>query len=444
MWFRRDLRVRDNEALSAAARSGDEVRFVALASGPCPGAEASNEWRRLSLIALGSELAARNATLDVVDGPPAASILTFARTSGARVVHCTRDWAPDGMAEEAAVRSALEAAGIRLEVSEGQLVVPPDALRTAGGQPYRIFTPFFQRWRSMLALIEPLPAPARLRNPGPPRAARNRTGAVARPSAPIDVQATWEPGEAAAHRRLAEFASGPVVAYERTRDLLGVRGTSELSPRLAAGELSPRQVLYALRGHPEPVVLPFIRQLAWREFAYHVLHHFPQMTHAPLRPEFGDFPWSEDAQLASAWQNGKTGYDLVDAAMRQLERTGWVHNRARLVAGSFLTKDLLVGWWVGERHYRRLLVDFDPAVNVFNWQWVAGCGADAAPFFRIFNPQVQQRRYDPDGTYVHRWLPERIGPTPRVVEHSEARQRALAAYAALRGRRWTGGATRPA
>jgi deoxyribodipyrimidine photo-lyase len=273
------------------------------------------------------------------------------------------------------------------------------------------------------------------------------------------VSRWWEVGEQPAHRRLAAFVAEHIASYDRDRDHPDIAGTSELSPHLAWGELSPAQVVHAAAsaGH---IAEPFIRQLAWREFAYHVLHHHPETVDTPLNAKFAGFPWAQEESLFAAWRAGATGYPLVDAGMRQLAATGWMHNRVRLVCGSFLTKHLLQPWQTGEAHFRERLVDYDVAANVFNWQWIAGCGADAAPYFRIFNPSLQGERFDQDGGYVRRWVPElarleskwvhspwrapqavlesagvALGtsyPAP-IVDHSEARARALAAYAAIAG-----------
>ncbi len=442
VWFRRDLRLADNAALSAAVASGDEVVAVALARGAYADADASDAWRRLSLASLARSLEERGGTLAVCDGRAESVVCDAAVNVGARVAHCTRDWTPGGRREEVAVRDALGAHGITLQVSEGQLLVPPDALATASGDPYRVFTPYFRRWLDALELPSPLPAPARV--PGPRAVAAPAAAGTTPPphgdvppappvADPIDVAAWWRVGEDAARERLAEFVAESLADYDALRDRPALRGTSELSPRLASGELSPAQVLATLPYLDGEEARPFVRQLAWREFAYHVLHHFPECETRPLRPEFEAFPWRDDPAAFEAWLTGSTGYALVDAGMRQLSATGWMHNRARLVCGSFLTKDLLIPWQSGEAHFRRLLVDYDPALNAFNWQWVAGSGADAAPYFRIFNPEIQRTRFDADGAYSRRWLGSTAEPPDgRIVDHALARERALAAYAAIK------------
>lgn len=429
MWFRRDLRLSDNVAFTEACRADSVVcAYAGPLEGPHSPGLASRGWASASLEALEKSLALQGSTLTTVQGDPAHALAQLASEVGARAVHCQREWTPEGMALEGRVRDALSAVGIVLAVHPGQLLVEPDALTTGAGSPYRVFTPFSRRWFEAVANVEPpLPAPrlpsrdARPASPVPGPASRSR----------VSLPGDWDAGESAAAQRLEAFAAGALAEYERGRDLLGIDGTSRLSPHLAWGEVSPRQVLFAVRGRAGAA--PFLRQLAWREFAYHTLRHFPALADRPLRREFEEFGWAADEGDIERWTAGRTGFPLVDAGMRQLAETGWMHNRARLVCASFLTKDLLAPWQDGERVFEERLVDFDPAINAFSWQWVAGSGLDAAPYFRIFNPEVQRRRYDADGSYVRRWAPaEKIGP---IVDHAEARERALAAYSAIRGRR---------
>lgn len=457
-WFRRNLRLADNAALCAAAANSTSMvplfvhRDVPLAH--APGA-ASLAWLRLSLGSLHEELHARGSRLVVRTGLPAVELVRIAVETGARRVHCQRDWTPSGMAEESAARDLLGSEGIEFVVSEGQLLVRPDAVTTAKGDPYRVFTPFYSTWRrqwhvpSMVGTpdLPPCPSPAPASG-GPPSV---RAGAP-------DVARWWSAGESGAHARMREFAETAAANYAVDRDNPGVRGTSELSPRLVWGELSVAQVVDSVSALDADMVEPFIRQLAWREFAYHLLHHYPATLDDPLRERFSAFPWCRDAQGVDAWRRGETGYPLVDAGMRQLTTTGWMHNRVRLVCGSFFAKDLLQPWQTGASHFEDRLVDFDPAANAFNWQWIAGCGADASPFFRIFNPVLQATRHDPDGDYVRRWVPElskmplrwihrpwaapesiltdagvsldKDYPRP-IIDHGEARARALAAFSSL-------------
>ena len=361
------------------------------------------------------------------------------------------------MAVEESVRRRLNEQGVELHAIEGQLLVAPGELLTSDGAPYRVFTPFFRAWMRAFDRVGPTGTPDRIPAPPfPPVSA----GPSSPPVGAADIARWWTPGESAARARLAEFVAGALAGYDVDRDHPAVRGTSELSPRLAWGELSAREAVAAALEAGEEAALPFVRQLAWREFAYHVVHACPTALEHPIDPRFERFDWCADADGLAAWRVGRTGFPLVDAGMRQLVATGWMHNRVRLVCASFLTKDLLVPWQHGEEYFSDRLVDFDPVLNAFNWQWVAGCGTDASPYFRIFNPTLQGTRFDPDGTYVRRWVPELAGlpskwihrpnkapasvleaagvtlgetyPHP-LIDHAEARARALSAYSAIKG-----------
>jgi deoxyribodipyrimidine photo-lyase len=432
VWFRRDLRLADNSALDEALEVAGAIVPAWVA--PADSGKGESAWLAHSVRALDADLRELRSSLIVRDGAAAHALLTLARECGADAVYCTRVWTPAGLAEEREVASALEAEGVRLVVSEGSLLVLPDAIETGTGGPYKVFTPYFRSWEREWTVSEPEDAPRELPVPERPVASGplpdRRTGGPG-------PTAWWTPGETGAQARLATFVDEALAMYDEGRDIPAIDGTSRLSPHLAFGEVSPRQIVAAVAGSglPVEVTRPFVRQLAWREFAAHVLHHHPRTLTEPLRPEFARMPWRDDADALEAWRTGHTGYPLVDAGMRQLAATGWMHNRVRLVVASMLAKHLLVPWQTGERHFADMLVDFDVGSNVFNWQWVAGCGADAAPYFRIFNPTLQAKRFDPEGAYVRRWVPE-IGtpdyPAP-IIEHAEARERALAAYSAIKG-----------
>jgi len=380
MWFRRDLRLSDNAALHAAVDSGAAVIPVHVASEGAGGralGEVGRAWRKRSLASLGASLRERGSFLTTLAGSAPRELTALVRDSGSTVVHCTRDWSPDDMREETAVREALAEIGCELRVSEGQLLVVPDALLTGTGGPYRVFTPYHRVWTGAWRPAFGPPAPARI--PGPSEtpaddAAGNSKLPRESASTPSDPWLEWwTPGESGAHDRLARFLADAVCEYDTDRDRPDLRGTSELSPHLSFGEISPARVAREVIDRVgEDVGAPFLRQLAWRDFASHVLHHFPHAASSPLREEFAAFPWHADADGLEAWRAGMTGYPLVDAGMRQLATTGWMHNRVRLVCGSFLTKDLLVPWTDGLAHFAEALVDHDPAANAFNWQWVAG------------------------------------------------------------------------
>ena len=453
LWFRRDLRLADNPSVTHAATS--ERPVVPLWVEPpahTPGAAAAR-WRAASLASLDEALRAAGSRLVVREGPAAERLCTLAADTGADEVTCTRAWDPASLAEESLVADALAAAGVRLIVHESQYLLPPPALTTGDGRPYRVFTPFHRAWALRISPERPLDAPAALLAP------ESWPASASLPGEHGAVSDWWRPGESGAHERLARFVAERLDSYETGRDLPGIGGTSELSPHLASGELSPRQVLWTVRGDSGSSA-SFIRQLAWREFSASVLHDFPELPRAPLRPEFSGLAWIDDPGGLAVWREGRTGYPLVDAGMRQLLETGWMHGRVRMAAASLLVKDLLVNWTTGLQQFDDLLVDADAAQNAFNWQWVAGTGADAAPYFRILNPVAQGKRFDPDGSYVRRWVPELAGLADRwihspwtaprdqlraagielgvtypepVVDHAEARQRVLAAYGQAKG-----------
>ncbi|CCG08056.1 Deoxyribodipyrimidine photo-lyase type I [Pararhodospirillum photometricum DSM 122] len=347
----------------------------------------------------------------------------------------------------------------------GLLLHDPERLTTRSGTPYGVFTPF---WNTLVKTVDPgRPEPAPTRVPAPPTlpASERLEDWALRPSAPdwaAGLRAAWTPGEASAQERLDAFLAAGLEGYADLRDRPDRPATSKLAPSLAWGEISPRQIWSACQMRPpSPGREGFLRQLGWREFCYHGLHRFPDMAERPLKAPFARFPWAgpEESQAALArWRRGLTGYPLVDAGMRALWATGWMHNRVRMVVASFLVKHLLVDWRAGLAWFHDTLVDADPANNPAGWQWVAGCGSDAAPYFRIFNPVTQAERFDPEGAYVRRWVPElarlpapvihrpwtasaldlaaagvRLGqnyPRPQV-DHPQARARALAALASL-------------
>lgn len=458
MWFRNDLRLGDNPALNTALKSSERTVCVYLndSGHEAHGAEA---WRARSLAQLDSDLRDKGASLVFRSGDPAQALAALARECGASSVHCSRDWTPGGRELERVAAASLADSGVELVSHTGAYLVDPDALLTRSGGPYRVFSPFFRAWRLACRDAVPFEPPDRIASPPltPPTA-----GPHSKPVGGPDVERWWKTGETAALERRDWFFSDALADYERARDRPDVDGTSRLSPHLAHGEVAVRQIAASVTPLAErPGWESYVRQLAWREFAAHVLCHFPETRTSSLRPEFDAFAWRDDTEALDAWEAGCTGYPIVDAGMRQLLVTGWMHNRVRLVCGSFLTKHLLIDWREGERYFRHRLVDYDQASNVFNWQWIAGAGADAAPYFRIFNPVLQGARFDPMGAYVKRWVPELDGLDPRwvhqpwmapahelsaagvtlgssyprpIVDHAEARIRALAAYAAIKGK----------
>ncbi|MGE5284706.1 MAG: cryptochrome/photolyase family protein [Actinomycetota bacterium] len=475
VWFRRDLRLSDNPALAAAvARGGAVVAAWVHAPGEeaesFPGA-ASRVFLHGALEALAASLAARGGRLVLRRGPTIKALIDLARESGADKVFANRVWDPAFLARDGKAVSALRANGIDARLFDDDVLFPPDVMKTAAGGPFRVFTPFWRRCLSSPGPGAPRPPPARIRSPGPPPPSWPLPELRLRPPVPWDagIRAAWPAGEKAGRDRLSGFLANAMASYPVDRDRPGREGTSRLSPYLHFGCVGVRQAWHAVRSRAGADSAPgaargaeaFLRQLAWREFARHLLFHCPATVHAPMRLEFTSFPWRDDPAALVAWQEGRTGYPLVDAGMRQLWKTGWMHNRVRMVAASFLVKDLLLPWRMGAAWFFDTLVDADLANNTFGWQWVAGCGADAAPYFRVFNPAVQGEKFDPDGRYVRKWVPELAGmpdrwvhrpweaPTavlskagvtlgesyPRpIVDHAAARLRALAAHAATRAR----------
>ncbi|MFC3125739.1 cryptochrome/photolyase family protein [Pseudoroseomonas globiformis] len=415
LWLRQDLRLSDHAALAEAA-GGTMLPVYVLddaAAGRWTLGGASRWWLHHSLSALSQALAERGAPLLLLKGNAETLIPALAQELDAGRIFASRLYSPWGRARDAAVNTALRRAGRELTLHDTGLLFGPDAVRTRQGRPYSIYTPFA---RAMLALGEvpqPGTAPERLRG------ATHPTGGLALEELtllPPERQGPWAsaftdlwvPGEAGAQARLEGFLTEAAAGYSKGRDLPGQDGTSRLSPHLHWGEVSPRQVWDAVMrggGHHGGHGV-FLREILWREFSHHMLWHRPELPEFPLRAEFADFPYRPDAALLRSWQRGRTGYPIVDAGMRQLWKLGWMHNRVRMIAGSLLVKHLLQPWWDGAAWFWDTLVDADLANNSQNWQWIAGCGTDSAPYFRIFNPVLQGRKFDPTGDYVRRFVPE--------------------------------------
>ena len=435
-----------------------------------PGA-AARWWIHHSLTSLAEDLRDRGSRLVVRRGKIVETLQELCRETGAARIVFHRRYEPAARAQEELVLAAFpppDAHGPRAERHASALLFEPGAIATKDGRPYQVFTPF---WRACLAApppSAPLPTPRAV--PGPARWPRSLDIAALGLEPTIDWAAgfhgSWRPGEAGAKKQLATFLDTALAAYPEERNRPDRPGSSRLSPHLHHGEISPRQVWHAVHAHSSRSRTPgllagadaYLRQIGWREFAHHLLVHFPHTAEHPLRAEFAAFPWARNSTGLRAWQRGRTGYPIVDAGMRELWSTGWMHNRVRMVAASFLVKDLLLPWLEGARWFWDTLVDADLANNTLGWQWTAGCGADAAPYFRIFNPVAQGERFDPDGTYLRRWVPElaslpadrihrpaavpsatkgsigaSIGPAypAPIVDHAAARARALAALAVV-------------
>jgi deoxyribodipyrimidine photo-lyase len=452
-WFRRDLRVHDHPALTAAVADADVVIPVFVLDDHLLArhADAANRrwFMRESLVALRDALADRGAALRVHRGRPIEVVRQLAREAGADAVYVTRDASPYGRSRDRAAARALAPHGIELHARRGQYVHEPDAVAKADGTPFRVFTPYHRAWSALPRRV-PLPAPGRI--PGPDGARADDVPDLGPPAADRALIPT--PGESAARDRLRHWVDGGLETYHETRNRLDLDGTSRLSQDLRFGLLSAAEVVAAADG-PGEGPQAFVRELAWRDFYAHVLWHEPGALSAPLLPAFRSMPWRDDPGGFRAWAEGRTGYPVVDAAMRQLRASGFLPNRARMIVASFLAKDLLIDPRLGEAEFMRSLTDGDPASNDGGWQWSAGTGTDPQPFVRVFNPVLQGQRFDPDGEYVRRWVPElreiagaavhepwivppgerrAVRYPDRIVDHGAARERALAAFASI-GRR---------
>ncbi|MEO8539696.1 MAG: deoxyribodipyrimidine photo-lyase [bacterium] len=458
LWFRRDLRLHDHPALQAALERGPVAPLFVLDE-----ALINGRWRSPNRVAfmlaclreLDVDLRARGNQLHVRIGNPRVAVPAFAAAAGAIDVFVSRDYSPYARRRDGDVKRALEQNSVAFHAHRGTLIHEPEEIATGAGEPYSVFSPFFRTW-AKLATPRVTPAPDQI--PGVSRIEAGElpdlaTLGILRGSAEV-----IEPGEAAALRRLEIWANSGLPGYASDRDVLANERTSRLSQDLRWGSLSPSQIVSAL---PTSGVdrEKFISELAWREFYFHVLWHHPTVLREPFLSQFATIRWDNDSVRFEAWKTGRTGFPVVDAAMRQLLATGYMHNRGRMIVASFLTKDLHIDWRLGEAHFMEHLVDGDPASNNGGWQWAASTGTDPQPYFRIFNPLLQSKRFDPEGVYIRRWVAELkdvptawihepatmapleqaaagcvIGkdyPAP-IVNHAIERDRAIADYAAAR------------
>jgi deoxyribodipyrimidine photo-lyase len=473
VWFRQDLRLDDHAALQAAMQRGGAVIPVFIwdpseTADWAPGG-ASRWWLHQSLLHLDAKLRRCGSRLVIRQGGSLSVLQALQHETGAAAIFWNRCYEPAIMARDACLKTVLRQQGLTVDSFNASLLFEPWQVRNKQGKPFQVFTPF---WKACLALPEvaqPLAAPEHL--PAPEGWPMSQPLARLALEPKIDWTATmrtvWCPGELGAQAHMQRFLDEALAGYVDDRNRPDVAGSSRLSPHLHFGEISPRRLWHQVQtqmlvvggDHLLRGVEVYQRELGWREFAYHLLYHFPHTIETPLRPEFAAFPWQENPAFLRAWQRGRTGYPMVDAGMRELWATGWMHNRVRMVVASFLVKDLLIAWQAGARWFWDTLVDADLANNTLGWQWSAGCGADAAPYFRIFNPVLQGLKFDPQGDYVRRWVPElaalpdrwihkpweappevlstagvQLGqayPTP-IVDHRQARDHALAALATIR------------
>lgn len=460
IWFRRDLRLADNPALSAAVASGRPVVGVFINDASVSSMGAAPKWRlEQALLSFASEWQALSGSALTLRSGDAQTILdAIIEETGASAVYWNRLYTPDEIARDTQIKTTLKERGLEAHSFAGQLLFEPHSVATKSGTPFQVYTPF---WRAVKDrdVRAPLPKLARIRGYGEPLSTEAladwRLGHGMHRGAAIVAQHVSS-GEAAAHDKLGQFLTR-IAYYSDTRDIPSVTGTSGLSDHLAWGEISPYQIWHAVMSTCQPLTTSaetYLKEIVWREFAYHLCFHGPHILDRNWKPQWDSFPWSHDQDRPEviAWKYGQTGIPFVDAAMRELYVTGKMHNRARMIAGSYLTKHLMTHWSVGQKWFEDCLVDWDPASNAMGWQWVAGSGPDASPFFRIFNPLTQAEKFDPKERYIRHWIaqkspqptkdaldfftavPKALGlskqgayPKP-VVEHQQGRQRALEAY----------------
>ena len=468
LWFRKDLRLGDNSALKAAIERGLPVIPTFIwspdeAGDWGPGA-ASKWWLHQALKSLSEALKDKGGEIVLREGDSLGQLRDIIEKTGAKRVYWNRRYESPQRELDASIKRQLRDDGIEVESFNSSLLNEPHTAATGGGNPYKVYTPYWKKVKDRP--IEPIAEPdfdsLKFPDTYPQTVTLDSLGLLTHRHWHRKFDPHWVVSEAAALERLEKFLSQPVKSYNQARDIPSEDGTSSISPYLHWGLIGPRQVMHALKakcdlGKEGPQV--YAKEIYWREFAYNVLYHFPKTPAAPLHEKYADFPWQPDANALKRWQRGQTGYPIVDAGMRQLYATGWMHNRVRMVVSSLLVKHLLQDWREGARWFWDTLVDADLASNTLGWQWSAGCGADAAPYFRVFNPITQGKKFDPEGDYVKRWVPELSNLTPKyihepwkasepelesfgldlgidypkpIIEHSLGRKRALEALATLK------------
>ncbi|MEM8949096.1 MAG: deoxyribodipyrimidine photo-lyase [Pseudomonadota bacterium] len=475
LWFRQDLRLADHRALSAAVATERPIIPVYILDDETPGAwrmgGASRWWLHKSLEALGADLEGLGSRLMLRRGASRDVITALMEETRADSVYVSRSYEPWARRLETEIADHLDSKGRTFRRFAGGLLFEPEVPKTKAGDPFKVFTPYYKACLALGPPKPPLPRPkSSLSAPANWPRSEDLDGWGLLPRNPDWADGfceTWEPGEAGAEVRLQRFLDGAMAGYSDKRNRPDIEGTSRLSPHLHFGDISPHRCWQAVEerlaadGQGAKGGRSFLRELVWREFSYHLLFHWPHLPEKAFRPEFEAFPWDENAAALKAWQQGQTGYPIVDAGMRELWQTGWMHNRVRMITASFLIKHLLIPWQAGEDWFWDTLVDADLANNSASWQWVAGSGADAAPYFRVFNPILQGKKFDPKGAYVRRYAPElsklpddylhapweapeaalsaagiTLGkdyPEP-MVDHGKARQRALQAYDVIKKR----------
>ena len=475
LWLRLDLRLADNPALVAAVKRGESVIPVFIWSpedeGEWSPGGASKWWLHQSLCAFDTSLRELGSRLIVRRGSVMETLRSILKETGASAVFWNRRYEPAIIARDKHIKESLKTEGITAESFNAALLHEPWTIQNKSGNPFQVFTPFWKHCLTKPDPDEPLPAPKTI--PAPAQFPQSLTIDELALEPKINwaggLKSAWQPGEGGARAMLKQFLADTFENYSETRNRPDKIGTSRLSPYLHFGEISPRQIWHSLRAEAlkrgwtveKWRGSQFLAEVGWREFAHHLLFHFPHTPVEPLKAQFKHFPWRHEQDWLDQWQRGLTGYPIVDAGMRELWATGWMHNRVRMIVASFLVKDLLHPWQDGAKWFWDTLVDADLAQNTLGWQWTAGCGADAAPYFRVFNPTSQGEKFDPRGDYVRRWCPElaklsdewihqphnapqtvlsaagiKLGdvyPEP-IVSHGIAREVALEAYTKIKGK----------
>jgi deoxyribodipyrimidine photo-lyase len=467
VWFRQDLRIIDQPALSAAIKRNAPIIPVYIWNpqecGKWQAGAASKWWLHHSLLSLEKELDQLGLKLIIRTGASLANLKKIAEESQADAIFWNRCFEPFNLTREAAIQACLQKEGLSIHAFNGSLLYEPWKILNKQNKPFQVFTPFWTHCLNSASSADPLPKPISATTYPEKIRSESIHSLDLLPHVRWDVglEASWQPGPEGAHNKLKQALKLVIPNYIPNRDRPDLAGTSQLSPHLHFGEISPQQIRQAVQAEKDldkNQAEAFLRQLGWREFSYYLLYHFPDTTEKPLHQKYSSMPWLENEPALRSWQNGTTGYPIVDAGMRQLWKTGWMHNRVRMIAGSFLVKDLLIHWIEGAKWFWDTLVDADLANNTLGWQWVGGCGADAAPYFRIFNPVLQGEKFDPLGDYVKKWIPElkhlpnkwihkpwnapnevlkqagvilgETYPYP-IVDHHDARLRALEAFRKL-------------
>ena len=473
VWFRKDLRLEDNPALLAACDRGGPIIPLYIwetdDSEERPMGSASKWWLHQSLVSLDKSLKTLDSRLIICRGNYLETLQHVIRQTGATAAFWNQDFEPPFFIKEQHIIKNLEQLHITVKTFNGSWLFDPATVINQSGKPYQVFTPF---WTACLAgpkPNKPMAVPTCIPRPGHFPVSLPLTKLELEPAIEwtAGLKDSWTPGEGGAHQQFVHFLNNGILNYETDRDRPDLSRSSRLSPHLHVGEISPRYIWHIVQDQAKlkkdriafRSAQSFLRQLGWREFANHLLYHFPHTTTRPLRHKFERIPWKNNGTHLKAWQKGKTGYPIVDAGLRELWATGWMPNRVRMIVASFLTKHLQISWQRGAEWFWDTLVDADLANNTLGWQWVAGCGADAAPYFRIFNPITQGMKFDPNGTYVRQWVPElarladpwihkpweapplllkewgltlgKTYPFP-IVDHYEARERALKMFERLK------------